>query len=511
MTEMRVVRCGLPVLCGVIGATTVLVATSRHGIGLTTDSAFYVSAAESLLAGRGYVTFQHAHMDAFAPLYPTLLAVFGLGRHDLFDAARWIAVLCVALLNLRTTWWLFTRLRSEMVAATASLLVVCAVPFQLFFFSALSDLPFVLFTACSLFDADAFLRTADRRVLARAALFAGLAWATRYAGITVVASLVIVVLARRAALSMRVRDAALCGFIAAAPIAPWLASNYMGNGRPIGPRGIPEGTWWSNLGDVVNTLSTWLLPSRFPISVRITGLLLVTLLTCFLFRLARRPAAVKELCRRTDSNGLLVFLCFTFVYLGILIVAASTVLDIEPLNHRYLAPAYIPLIVIVTRIVDWNVATLSERFGSVFVNLALIASVLYPVASTARRISDYEVAGPGEFSRSVWQESELMQYLRDHPLSGNVFTNEPYAVYLMTRLTLLEAPAARKYRSLTPVPPSLMELNLQNGQSDLLVWFDHSIRDDLVTVQELRQRYQLQEMQRLEDGAVYTVSPRPRS
>jgi hypothetical protein len=201
-----------------------------------------------------------------------------------------------------------------------------------------------------------------------------------------------------------------------------------------------------------------------------------------------------------------VFLVFAFVYLGIFVVAAATVLDIEEPNHRYLAPIYVPLILSVAVIMDRHLLAANKSIGRTWVGAALLVT-LYPATYTAKHIREYRANGAGQFSRSTWQGSEVMQYLREHPSPGHVYTNEPYVVYLMARQTLLESPVKRKFRSLDPAGPSRMEAELRAGQSVRLVWFDRSLRTDMVPIQELRQRYRLRELKVLSDGTVYSVLP----
>ena len=62
---------------------------------------------------------------------------------------------------------------------------------------------------------------------------------------------------------------------------------------------------------------------------------------------------------------------------------------------------------------------------------------------------------PEVFSTSTWRESELMRYLSQHPLGASAFTNEPYAVYLLTHYPRTDSSCAdwsgvRQTREETP-------------------------------------------------------------
>ena len=60
-------------ILGFIGASIVLILTSRHGAGLTPDSAAYIS-ARNLAEGNGFLTYNGLHLVVQPPLYPIMLA-----------------------------------------------------------------------------------------------------------------------------------------------------------------------------------------------------------------------------------------------------------------------------------------------------------------------------------------------------------------------------------------------------------------------------------------------------
>jgi hypothetical protein len=57
-----------------VGFALVALATARHGPALFPDSALYLSSAESLREGRGYVLYDGRPYTIAPPLYPTLIA-----------------------------------------------------------------------------------------------------------------------------------------------------------------------------------------------------------------------------------------------------------------------------------------------------------------------------------------------------------------------------------------------------------------------------------------------------
>ena len=78
------------VLFSVAGVMLSLLSTSRYGVGLSSDSTEYISAARGLLAGQGYVCHDGSPYTGWPPLFPTLLAGIGLTGIDPTTAARFL-------------------------------------------------------------------------------------------------------------------------------------------------------------------------------------------------------------------------------------------------------------------------------------------------------------------------------------------------------------------------------------------------------------------------------------
>ena len=66
-----------------------LLRVAPHGPGAAVDAAWFVSAARSLLAGDGFVTFGGVHVSQ-GPFFPLALAGIGLLGPDPLDAAGWL-------------------------------------------------------------------------------------------------------------------------------------------------------------------------------------------------------------------------------------------------------------------------------------------------------------------------------------------------------------------------------------------------------------------------------------
>jgi hypothetical protein len=89
-----------------------------------------------------------------------------------------------------------------------------------------------------------------------------------------------------------------------------------------------------------------------------------------------------------------------------------------------------------------------------------------------------------------------MEWLRNHPVQGRLYSNAPYSVYLLTGIEVENTPphwwdasefARRKLAS----------------QTSYIVWLHDASWDSLYDLRELRSRYRMQEVAAFPEGRVY--------
>src|SRR5215204_5034552 len=112
---------------GLLGLALILVATSRYGVGLSADSVTYLSAAQNLLSGRGYTSFDGSPLLVFPPLFSTLFAVVSGGWLTPQTTARWINAVCFSIVIFLSARWLIKRTSSLLLALLGVLVILLSV------------------------------------------------------------------------------------------------------------------------------------------------------------------------------------------------------------------------------------------------------------------------------------------------------------------------------------------------------------------------------------------------
>ena len=449
---------------GVLGAVLVLLRVTAHGPGAGVDSAWFVSTARSLPQGDGFLAHLGAY-DGKGPFFPLALAGVGLLGPDPLDAAGWLNAAAFGLTVFAAAVWVRSRTRSGFLAAWAGL--ACALsPLAATASWAMSEPLFILWTTLSLFALDRFLEGRGRSFLLAAAICAGLACATRYLGLALVASALLLLLARRrgVALPARARDAAIFAGAALAPLGAWGLHNLVSTGSAAG-RLFPTG--WNTLTALHRTtgeFARWTLgeggyarlraiaealPGESPGHDGASVASILLLAAVPLAATACAAAAVAFLRRRGAApGGLLVPAAFAAVYTPVMLFM-NWYLDFNlSTQPRYFAPLYPPLLVAAAIVLGGLLREASRRGASVRLPLpsrhggtataslpalALAAALALWLPQQAFATWDdvrgWRAEGRGA-TGAAWDGSSLLRWLRAHPSDGRIWSNLPHVLYL---------------------------------------------------------------------------------
>ncbi len=158
-----------------------------------------------------------------------------------------------------------------------------------------------------------------------------------------------------------------------------------------------------------------------------------------------------------------------------------------------------------------NILWLSnERFSKILDKFLLIGLSLWfafsflRVEKTIRHFLKYGIGG---FSTTVWKNSDLIGYLKEHPLQGEIYSNFPGAIYVYTGASARRTP--RKYLYNTPGIPAddLLRFKkaLKKQNNIYLVWFANEQKVFLYSIKELNSLFNIELITQRIDGAIYLI------
>ena len=495
------------------GAAGVLLRQAEWGVGLSGDSISYVSTARSLLAGEGFTVWSGWPYQNYPPLYPLALALTGVFGADPADAAGWLNAALFGLAVLAAGLWLRRLGVSAFLAAWAACALALSYPLTLVSARAISEPLFVLCTLLAIAALAAYLRGGRRPMLLLAAACLALACLTRYLGVAFLAGALIVLLLRRES-SRREQwtPAAICAAVTLAPLGLWMLRNLLLTGAPA--RNVPPADvslafnlktgfiaiaeWAAGRDDLRATRLDWLLEDSFALEVAAAAAAVSLAVALLLFRGVR--SGMREARRRgvPYRPGPAVALAVSAAAYVVVTLAALSAQGVsEELYHRYLAPAYAPLLLLATIALDrlfrrdardplLGAAPLpGGRRAGVLTALAALGLALWLVPQArlyASAFEDFRDYGYGHAARP-WATSDTISYLEAHPLegrwpgdraiTGRVRSNAEGALYVQTGI--------RGWRiALTPnetLDEAVRRALLETGGEDVwVVWFHRADR-----------------------------------
>ncbi len=498
----------VPVAAGICAALLILVMTSKYGIGLSPDSACYLSIAENLLNGNGYAIYDLEPAVAWPPLYPTLLAAAGIFKIELAVWARVLSSLLFGLIVFITARQVLGQVSRWAFAIFAIAGTVMSLPLIHIAKHAWSEPLFVLLVILFLFRLEKSCAGHTGKDVLILAILAALACLTRYLGVTLILFYFLWLAFLKIEFKRKLYYGSLFTMVSAAPLLIWLYRNYQLTESLTGGRGEAGSDFINNVYQAVDSVSIWFLPVEIPAGARIilTGVPLI-LATAYYFR---------KNFRRINSDGIAPVLLtqggFAALYVLCLLVASSLV-AFDPVHHRLLAPIYLPLLFSLVFAADQTIADsdISQRKFKFIPGLLLLVWVGYLAYNTGIEIKTGFTDGAGEYSTTFWRESELAAFLSQNPPKGKTYSNYPDALYILSGVPASLAPRKHIYRSPNEPTPDIeklqAEIKLLNQVN--LAWFTKAKRGFLFEPNELQFSFDLTLIYEFSDGALYRVASKP--
>ena len=434
-----------------LGAALILARQVNYGIGLHSDSIFYISVARHLLEGEGFVTLTNKELYvAWPPLYPMLLAAASLFMFDPYAVAGPLNAAIFGLTIFVAGHYLRQHIHSRFLILWACLAILLSIPLTSIAYTAMSEPLFILFVTLSLLQTDIFLHQGKRTSLLWAAVFTALACLTRYIGLTLPMTIVpLILLQRNTALIVKMKHIVAYTLVSVSPIALWILRNSLLSGMPLGPRPPSARPLPQILDSMLNILSRWVfldLPlgefHRFAVALIGVALLVLAIAVGYILRAQQKGGT------QTDWSPFSLFAAFALVYLIALIGTLATTALAGNID-RYPSPMYIPLLFTAVFVMDRFLRAEQQRkllgtigdlpiirtivrkgegvkqvsLLTVFLSASLSLWLGWSVPINARAIRQAnEQIGP---SRSIARhaDSAVLQYMREHSIDGAILNN----------------------------------------------------------------------------------------
>lgn len=436
------------ILAAVGGAAHILIRTSNYGPELDTDTWDYISVAENLTEGNGFKDYlQRNYVDA-GPLYPMLVALFGLIGINPIEAGRFVNIVGFGLIILLVGGWLSRRVNFRFLAVLGAVTIMTSFSLSRLSSTLMTDTLFTLFTLLALFQIQSYIKSEELppSFLALSALFTGLAIATRYAGISILLTGIISVLWKQhSQMLRRLKSAVIYGSLSIIPIGIWMMRNWL-----IGDIRVGYGNYDSPVLDYLEKFGKLFISDILVLSLGLDWLIYLGCTVAFLIlwrRASTRQSWQSSLLDNSTPDDLQqglpisVFSMFILIAISILLFMAPTIGTADQLGERQLLTAYVPVIIVVLLLLDILLRRLVLRWKPLYFALVCLMStgILGSISLSSRLNIDItgqalEIGAEHRiFERFGFSHNmEIWTHLRDNPIDGQVYSNGHNLLYWFT-------------------------------------------------------------------------------
>lgn len=481
-----------------------LKSTSLLGSGMSPDAVSYVTAAESLIQGNGYLDFDGDSFTHWPPLFPTLIAVPGLFGIKPLSAVRFINGIAFALVVLLAGLMFRKTIKSRLLVILGTAGVMLSTVLLKVSSYAWSEPVFLLTTILFVFNISRFLENERLRWLILAGLFAALACLQRYIGVTVIAAggLLIFFFLAKSPWLKRIKYCIIYGFIACTPVGLWAIRCRLAPETGEDYRFDIDWNVHARIAEVLDLMTPWFVPEKVPPWARllIVAIFIAVLITAVIVKRYRFGQEEPK-----DRSLVKVAVAFIIVYSAA--VTAARVLVGVWATKRLTSPIYVFIILLILIGLDALGALIGMAFRKRWAGCLLVAAlcalwlISYRLPLFKQHVSRYEQYGIPGLNSAGWHRSPMINWLRRNPLKGPVFSNEPHAVFFLSGHQTRISP-----RRTVKIEKFIDYLNPQG--TNYLIWFKRHWRTYLYNLKELDSMFRFRLVKQMPDGLVLTMEPR---
>lgn len=511
----------------ILGIGQFVIATSM-GIGLSPDSAQYISGARCLLRGDGF-SFPAGDgtpipISLWPPMYSLVLAIpMALGVNE-FTAARWLGGILYAL-NILLVYHLLVRATkgSRYVGLMGASFFLVSKDILLIHTWAWSEALFLSLGLSGLYICIRYLEDQKRRDYVFSAGLLAAASLTRYPGLAFLAGASIVLFFfLNSTLKERFQKAALFLFMGIFPTILWITRNLIVSGSASNRSFDDRGISLQDIKSTLHVMTLWFIPGRFERAwslyltvLGVSCLFLLAIFWVFRYRKVRSKAVLR------DSLAMLVVTAIA--YTGIVVFAKAFVKpDFALADPRFLAPILVFIIMIgvlcgyesLRWLQDWIQTQArilpTPRLLSLNHFIALIVFAYFcsfNVFHLVKWIDHRAERGQGYASVS-WQNSEIMNHLKMLPEGTTLYSNGYDVIALLLNHPVYRIPLklhANPERREVDYDREILAMaeRLREDQG-FLVYFTGITWRRMMTKEDILETTELVPVWTTNDGVIYT-------
>jgi len=400
------------------------------GAGLISDSFQYAATARNLAHGKGfslpYGDGELIPMTKYAPMFSILLAGFELFGVSAILGARIVNILLFGI-NIFLVFLSVKKLtRSDTFSLLTSLLFTLSFVTVEVHTWALSEPLYIGLSLLSFSFLQNYFEDGQNKWFLLTVFTVSLALLTRYVGLSLIISILLILLIDREIVQQRLKNALIFGSFAILPTALWTIRGYRLtqtlNDREIAFHPLTV----KNYVSAIDVIYGWFLPTSFVQGMEKVLLIISAIVLIALVWYFRR--SYKFIVQDLNAARKILLLHVTYIILyAVMVVASKTWVDPDiGLSDRILSPMLVSLLILLSAGFSFFGNTFAK--ARVFVVILSLGLIVYYSIGTFMFIQVSHTGGIG-IARRGWNRSEVIQSLRTFS-DYSIYTNSISSLYL---------------------------------------------------------------------------------
>lgn len=476
---------------------------TKWGIGLTPDSITYIQGARGILKN---IDFSGLGTH-YPPFYFILLAFTGLFFESIIISARYLHIFIFVINAFLFSYLLKSKTQSQWLFVLGLSVFISAPVIFKTHVMAWSEPFFVTCMLCNFHFISEYLWKGQNKDFILAAIFAALAIVTRYIGIAlIITCLLIIITESRRCLKERIKNTVYFAVISGLPMFFWLLRNELTQHQITSRSFVSHLISFENIQQCLETIYGWFFLSQdhgylLAVLVMISGWVYWR----YYFKDSRE--------KNMGSYQLLkVSMTFAVLYIVLLFISKSFFDAYIPFDQRILSPLFLCVVLIILLLFK----KCSDNFSHYVKITFSICACLFILAQMfiLEKEMDYFVNngiaynGVG-YTTKIWVTSKTVDYARTLPNQAVIYSNGPDIITLFLdtsskTIPCLINPVDRLKNNNFPAQFENMiaDIKLKNGY--LIYFVNINWRWYLPSLQMLVQSLQGFTIYQTEDGFIFS-------
>jgi|BarGraIncu00222A_1022003.scaffolds.fasta_scaffold33618_2 hypothetical protein len=425
----------------------IYISTANCGIGISPDSAHYISIAKNILPEHNFLSSITGWDDKeiknwnalWPPLYPIIIVVPVLLRNYFNDFPFIILNGILLFITILLSVKLFKRLvnSDKIIYPAGIILIVFSKWFFWIYCFVWSETVFIPLVLVNLLLFDNFMKSKSDRdfyLLLGSILALSL---TRYIGVFFFFPLIYFGFRNRFLIN-RLRLSAL--IVSTVPLLIYLLMNYYYTNTLLGIRAKAEISWLDLAYRLIEGINLYIFGYRPAVVLQyVTASLFIFIICFFLIRVWNT---------KNELNRLILITCFLQV--GAVFIFASSS-RLEKISFRYFSPVFIPVALLV---ISSMLSVFRKKLALVIILILSVSSGMITIGS----VYIYRHNGVGCFSAIEWKNSEIIDFIKRENPNRIIYSNYPDAINYFTN-----KPAKLITGEEEKLPEMLEKIRLEKG------------------------------------------------